>query len=716
MTIRKFRGTVPLVDEQGDGGHIPLVAASNVNTKFRDAFEVYHPNEGGIWIESKASGDIVTVDGNAAAASYLDLSLDPLSAGTETYIESVANYEMPIELAIGAHMSQRTLGQEFSVEIVDTDQELEPVPDLAISTLNQATTTLTIVTTAPHGLTPGKSIGIRGFADSRANYPSLVVASIPNATTFTATAGPGGTIPSLTLTSLTGGFVYFRERLGRANEGVSMIFENATATNASVYIRSESGDALPSGTIIGNHSTTIGSTASVQAINAANTYAFQPTTEYKLRIMADKLQLSDVGVDSTGTETSRVNRTQVIPSPDATYKLRIRATNNKALTVPVAHIQAVAKTGTTTATVTTQTPHGLTTGDVIAAYGVRDQTNFANLTTATAVASVIDANNFTVVWGSAVTASSQSGIIYRVNGGNLPSALGAVAQVVQSVARTNNILTLIGNATWTGMVIGDYINLVALHDTSGVDLLLDGAYRVRNISTTTLEVEPITGFAPTGIDITTTNCGGAVIRRTCLRISFIRVFDFERARFEATPRPSGDQSGAFPVNIQNTVTTTLASTTVAGTVATDAAIGNPVTVGHRASNANIAAMSAAGDNVPSIATMIGVQVTKPYAIPESEWAFTGALTTTSDVAVQTAAGAGLKRHVTWVQATNTGASAVDVLLRDGTTTRLQFTIPASQSVTFALPTGIPLTANTALNVQLSAVGTVRFNALGYTAP
>jgi hypothetical protein len=116
-----------------------------------------------------------------------------------------------------------------------------------------------------------------------------------------------------------------------------------------------------------------------------------------------------------------------------------------------------------------------------------------------------------------------------------------------------------------------------------------------------------------------------------------------------------------------------------------------------------------------ITTLVGAQITKPYAIPEAEWSFTGALTTTSDVVVQTAAGAGLKRHVTWLQATNTGASALDVLIRDGTTTRLQFTIPAGQSVTFALPTGIPLTANTALNVQLSAVGTVRFNALGYTA-
>jgi hypothetical protein len=553
-----------------DGSWTPTGAA-NVATKFRDSFESYTPismtavaTSADRWREQRASTDIVQVDGNAAAASYLDVSLDPLAQGTETVIESVAYYAMPLELSVGAHMSQRTLGQEFAIEIVDTGEPLNDVADLAISALSQATTTLTITTTNPHGLSAGKSIGIRGFADSRVNYPSLVIASTPTANQFTATAGPGATIPSLTVGPLSGGFVYFRERLGRANEGTSIIFENATVTNASTYIRSESGDALPSGAIIGNHSATILTTASVQAINAANTYAFQPTNQYNLKLRADILRWTNQPVDSNNQETTiGIPRTQVIPNPKAQYKLRIRATNNKALTVPVAHIQNVAKTGTTTATVTTQTPHGLTVGDVIAAYGVRDQTNFANLTAATAVASVIDANNFTVIWGSAVTASSQSGHIYRVNGGNLPSGLGAIAQVIQSVTRTSNVLTLVGNAAWSGLVIGDYINLAALHDTSGVDLLLDGAYRVRNIATTTLEVEPIAGFAPTDTDIVLTNCGGAVIKRTCLRLSFIRVFDYERARFEVLPAAAGDLGGGVPVTLQGgttAVTGTLAAT------------------------------------------------------------------------------------------------------------------------------------------------------------
>lgn len=732
---RVIIGGMPLSLAKRSATQYDLVtSASNVTTRFREAFENYEPitstalsTDKNRWRQTKAAGDIAGVDGNAIASSYLDLSLDPLTAGTETVIESVATYSMPFEFSIGAHMSQRTLGQEFAVEFVNAVGELPPVDDIAISTITQATTTLTVVTTAPHGLTPGKSIGIRGQTDSRLNYPSLVVASIPNPTTFTATAGPGGTIPSVTVGPLAGGFVYFRERLGRATEGTSIIFENATATNASFYIRSESGDALPSGTAIGNHSVTVNTTASVQAINAANTYAFQPTTEYRLRMMADKLQWSDVPVDSVATETARVTRTQIIPSPDALYKLRIRATNNKSLTVPVAKIVSATKSGTTTATIVTDVPHGLTTTDLVNIYGIRDQaaTSFPNLTTATAVASIVDANTFTIVIGTAGTVTSYGGYVSRVNGGQVQQ--GAIAQVLQSVTRTSNVLTLVGSGNWAGFVIGDYINLTGVRDNvSGADLGLDGAYRVRNFATTSLEVEPIAGFAPTGTDIVLTNCGGGVIKRTCLRISFIRVFDFERARFETTPRPTGDQAGVMPVNVQNTPPVTISSGTVTtvttvsaltgGGAAEDAAAGaNPVITGGVVRTATTPVTLIAGDAVRDTHAGSGAKVIKPYAVPEAGWNANLSLTTTTAAAIAAAAGASLKRHITALQAINTGASAVDLIVLDGATERWRLTLPVNVPVAIEFPTELITTANTALNANLSAVGTVRACFQGYTS-
>ena len=311
------------------------VNPENITTKFREAVESYTP--GVRWIESKGTGDLVVLDGNSISASYLVISKDPWNPGSVTTITTETSFEMPLELSLGLHMSQRTNGQELSVELVSTDAPLPAVEDIAISTISQSGSTLTVNTTTPHGLVPGKRIAISGVADSRFNYPSLVVSTIPSTTQFLVTAGPWGSLPSITASS-SGGVVYFRSALGYAVDGTSMIFENVTAINASVYARSAGGDVLPSGTAQGNHSVTINTTASVQGVNAAYTYAFLPTTEFRLALQADRLQWHDSAVDSTSLTTSRYFRTQVIPGSSKQYKLRFRFTNNKSISAPVAQI------------------------------------------------------------------------------------------------------------------------------------------------------------------------------------------------------------------------------------------------------------------------------------------------------------------------------------------------------------------------------------------
>lgn len=721
--------TAPLVDFKGDGTIVPVVqldaagvSPGNVSNKFREAFESYTAGER--WVQTLTSGDIVAVDGNAAAASYLVLSLNPLAAGTVSTLETVARFAMPFEVAVGIHTSQRTLGQEFAIEAVSDEPPLPTPADVAISTISQATTTLTVTTATPHGLRPGMSIGITGVNDSRMNYPALVVAATPSATQFTATAGPGGTIPSVTAGPFTSGFVFQRSRLGFAPNGTSMILENATATNASFYVRSESGDALPSGTIAGNHSVTILTIASVQAINTAGAYAFQPTNEFRLTQFVSGVQWSDVNVDSLFAPNNRYKRTQVAPNHTLPYRLRFRATNNASLTRPVAQIVTAVKTGTTTATITTNVPHGLTTGDQINILGIRDFTNFPALTTATAVASIVSPTQFTVIQGGAVTVTSFGGMVARVNGGQ--NLQGVVANgTVQSVVRTNNVLTVTCQGAPTGVLIGDYVNLIGCrNNTDGATLGMDGAYRVRSINAALIELEPLPG-TPTGTDIVSTNCGGHLLRRTCLRISFVRALDFERQRVELMPRPSGDAAESVPVAINSlppvtvgsgTVTTVSTVTALAGgQAAHDAVIaGAPLRTGGRAVTANYAAV-ATGDVADHITTTIGVQVTKPYAIPEAGWNASLNLTTTTAQPLAGVAGAGLKRHITAVQAINTG-TAVDLIILDGTTERWRMTLPQNVPVSFEFPTELITTANTALNANLSAAGAVRINAQGYTAP
>ena len=716
---------------QGITGGVPVgVVPSNITTKFRDAFENFTPGEK--WTQVLGSGDIVMVDGNAAAASYLVISKSPLVAGSETSIESLLNFSLPVELAFGAHMSQRTLGQEFSVEIVDTSAPLADIPDIAITALQQTTTTLTVTTATNHGLSVGKSIGLRGVLDSRMNYPALVVVGVPAPNQFTCTAGPGGTIASLSsyvstvlasttaalpanayangasgvgatltasangafpdqdgvtiplggrllvrfeaapanngvyvltqvgsagspwvltraadydtaaeLTVVAGalfaisvfvaggatnsqkefylsstvttvgttavtwvdsnttgplGFVYFRERLGRANNGIAQIFEQPTATQASLYIRSESGDALPSGAISGNHSATVGTTASVQLVNAAYQYALAPTTEYRVFAQADRTQWADSAVDAVAQTTSRLLRTQVCPDPSETYKLRIRATNNKSLTVPGAQVVSVSKSGTTTGTFTTATPHGLLPGDLFLYYGSSDNAaaTFPSLVAATAVASVPSDTTFTAVIGTGTSGTAYGGVIARVQGGNLLSALGAVAQTAINATLTTLLdgtrqLVLTGNGTWAGVAIGDLANVIGCRGVAslGASLGVDGPWKVANLSTTVLTLVSLPGQTWPA-DFATTTCGGAVIRRTDLRLSFVRVFDFERQRVEMLARPSGDIAGAAPVAIQGG---TLPSVTTVTTVSTVSAVTAVTTV---------SAVTAANLGIPGI--------------------------------------------------------------------------------------------------------------------
>jgi len=82
---------------------------------------------------------------------------------------------------------------------------------------------------------------------------------------------------------------------------------------------------------------------------------------------------------------------------------------------PIAKIVSAVKTGTTTATVTTDISHGLVNGNWVTVKGNRDITNFAPIATPVQV-TVTGANTFTIVWGAAVTATGYGGSVIITNG------------------------------------------------------------------------------------------------------------------------------------------------------------------------------------------------------------------------------------------------------------------------------------------------------------
>ena len=96
-----------------------------------------------------------------------------------------------------------------------------------------------------------------------------------------------------------------------------------------------------------------------------------------------------------------------------------------------------------------------------------------------------------------------------------------------------------------------------------------------DIQTTNLFLEPV-GNTPTGTNISLTNCGGGVIKRTDFRLSFIRLLDYERLRVEALPRPNGDTANALPIVINGGSLTTVGTV---GSLTTVGTVGSLTTVG-----------------------------------------------------------------------------------------------------------------------------------------
>lgn len=524
------------------------VAPTNIVGKFRESFENFTP--GVNWDLVTAPGDIVQLDGNAVSASYLVISKDPLSAGTESSLTYTGSFAVPLETATGLSMSQRVLGQELALELISTETPLTPTADIAISSVSQSANTIAFITAQPHGLVPGKRIGTYGISDSRLNYPALVVATITGPSSFTCTAGPGGTIPTVTAGPfLNQGYVYFRPALGYAQNGLSQIFENSTATNASLYTRTAAGDSLPSGTASTNHSVTVSTTTGTQAIGSPFTYAFLPASEYRYILQSDRGQWLDAPIDTVNAPTARLLRTQVVPDPSKLYTLRFRVSNDKGLTVPIAKIISASKSGSTTATITTDVPHGLTTSDYVYVQGIRDTANFAYSATQLQVLSVPTTTTFTISFGTSYTGTSYGGFVARVQGANIPS--GFPTNALQTVSVISGEIFLTANSNF-GWLIGDYVNLYGCRDNAtGADLGLDGTYRVTDLSTTNIRLAPI-GTTPTPANLGSTNCGGAVIKRTDVRLAFVRIYDYLRERVEV--QPNSASAASVPVAVSNSLT------------------------------------------------------------------------------------------------------------------------------------------------------------------
>lgn len=148
---------------------------------------------------------------------------------------------------------------------------------------------------------------------------------------------------------------------------------------------------------------------------------------------------------------------------------------------------------------------------------------------------------------------------------------------------------------------------------------------------------------------------------------------------------------------------------------------NPFRAAFQARTTNVSA-KASGVVADAVCTAIGALITRPYAIPETEWS-TGAspiTLTTSAQALVIAAGAGLLNYMTEATITTNATFTANTLqFKQGTTVVWEIDLPAGAGLYhLQFPTPIKTAANAALNVIATGAvtGTCKINASGYQAP
>ena len=438
------------------------------------------------------------------------------------------------------------------------------------------------------------------------NYPNACINYIsPDRTVIAVGFSDEVALPSLAVATITPTLgtaqVNFYNNMSGARNGFGLRFTGTTATTAAVVSIFGGDDNQVSGTLLGDHRVTIGSSAPTYGARANwGQYEIRATSRYLFNTDLQASVLMDKAEQTQATWTARdIPRTSVKPSDQSILYPRFRLYKPVNISRPIAKIVSAAKTGTTTATVTTDVPHGLVTNNWVTVKGARDVTNFPPITTPVQV-TVTGANTFTLVWGGAVTATTYGGSVIIANGNrDQPGIISqTVSSVVSRVAAGETWLDVTGNATWAGVNLGDYVNLHGVRvDLTGADLSLDGAWEVAHLSTTLMVLRPIYAIlgnrvSPALGTLASTNCGGTVILRPTLRSHDLSVKYWNETISTIDGAGTTRLDKSIPTQIVNTPSVTISSGTVTTvstvstvTAVTSANLGLPTLVADVASAA-----------------------------------------------------------------------------------------------------------------------------------
>lgn len=571
--------------------------------------------ESGIALRTSARAPLGYYDLNIKGGDFLlqrksgngqlitELSINPLAEANESWITSRRGMKAPFMMDTAFSITQRPRHYYASLEMVedgmlDTTAPTDDTP-IAITSISQSTTTLTLVLAEEMPNDVNERFTIYGLADTRFNYVNAVIATLStDRKTVTATVADEATIPSLTLTpSATGGYVIPNIRINQGHNFAGYKFGGTSAGAVVCHTGGSNSAFRESGTYGGASTVTSNSSSSNINSKGNGQYEIKAYTGFEIEVERNQVRFQDRALDNAGGYTTvRQMFEQGIPEGHVTLYPRLRVTSPKSSSRPVAKIVSAVKSASMTATITTDVPHGLNVGAYISIRGIRDQTNFTSAT-GQIVASVPTPTTLTVVFGANTTATSYGGSVLVENGGTF--ATGLSSQAVQSIAiDALGIITVVGNATWTGLTVGEYVNLYGCRNaTNGADMGVDGVYELMDLNTTTFKLRAIKDYAGNAVldgngnalspalSVTgTTNCGGMVMMRTTARIHDLKLEQYnyditkiwgqgENSLDKALPVTIPSTTGTYPIpyTAQSMHSLTTAATTNATSVKTAAA-------------------------------------------------------------------------------------------------------------------------------------------------
>lgn len=223
-----------------------------------------------------------------------------------------------------------------------------------------------------------------------------------------------------------------------------------------------------------------------------------------------------------------------------------------------------------------------------------------------------------------------------------------------------------------------------------------------------------------------------------LAASTVRMFDFpitaRYVRFRISTGVAGGTVGAtatfsqlpFAATRTDIVQATagnLNATMLSGAATEDAAAtssaSTPFMAGGYVRTANGVTTLIANDMAKLTMTTGAALVQKPFSVPDADWQYSGALTTTSATAARAAGATSIRNYVTAFQYQNISATATTVIILDGATVIHTLHAPANMATPAVMdfPTPLRGTAATALNVDCGTTGAnVLVNLQGYQAP